>query len=116
VVISLPEKVTPMGPTRIRVGGNVQAANLIKKETPIYPPTAKQARIQGVVRFTVTIAKDGTVQDIQLVSGHPLLVPSAQAAVWQWQYKPILLNGQPVEVVTTVDVNYTLMEGAETGR
>jgi protein TonB len=97
-----------VAPGRIRVGGNVQSANLIRKVTPVYPPLAKQARIQGVVRFTVTLGKDGTVQDIQLVSGHPLLVSSAQGAVMQWQYKPTLLNGQPVDVVTTVDVNYTL--------
>jgi protein TonB len=69
---------------------------------------AKQARIQGVVRFTVTIGKDGTVQDVQLISGHPLLVSSAQTAVWQWQYKPTLLNGDPVDVITQVDVNFTL--------
>jgi TonB family protein len=124
VIISLPEnqalfalpaegQASATPPGKIRVGGNVQAANLIKKETPVYPPLAKQARIQGVVRFTVTIGKDGTVQDVQLVSGHPLLVASAQAAVWQWQYKPVLLNGQPVEVVTTVDVNYTLTPDPE---
>jgi len=116
VIISLPEMVAPMTPTKIRVGGNVQSANLIRKVTPVYPPLAKQARIQGVVRFTVTIGKDGTVQEVQLVSGHPLLVSPAQDAVWQWQYKPTLLNGQPVDVVTTVDVNYTLTEDAETGR
>jgi TonB family protein len=110
VIVSLPEMVAPVTPTKIRVGGNVQSANLIRKVTPVYPPLAKQARIQGVVRFTVTIGKDGTVQDVQLVSGHPLLVSPAQEAVWQWQYKPILLNGQPVDVVTTVDVNYTLTE------
>ncbi len=97
-----------MTPSRIRVGGNVQQVNLIRKVTPDYPTLAKQARIQGVVRFTVTIGKDGTVQDIQLISGHPLLVSSAQTAVMQWQYKPTLLNGQPVEVVTQVDVNFTV--------
>lgn len=102
--------VGPNAPAKIRVGGNVQAANLIHKVTPVYPVLAKQARIQGVVRFTVNIGKDGTVQDVQLISGHPLLVESAQSAVWQWQYKPVLLNGEPVDVVTTVDVNFTLSE------
>jgi len=110
VIISLPESAAPMTPGRIRVGGNAQAVNLIHKVTPVYPPAAKQARIQGVVRFTVNIGKDGTVQDVQVVSGHPLLVESAQSAVWQWQYKPTLLNGEPVDVVTTVDVNFTLTE------
>lgn len=97
-------------PQRIRVGGNVQATNLVKKVTPVYPPLAKQARVQGTVRFTVIIAKEGTIQNMQLVSGHPLLVPSATEAVRQWEYKPTLLNGNPVEVITQIDVNYTLAE------
>jgi periplasmic protein TonB len=98
------------GLQRIRVGGNVQQANLIRKVTPLYPPLAKQARIQGVVRFTAIIGKDGTIQNLQLVSGHPLLVESAKQAVSQWQYKPTLLNGDPVEVVTTIEVNFTLSQ------
>lgn len=98
----------PVTPQRIRVGGNVQAANLIRKVTPVYPPLAKQARIQGTVRFTAIIGKDGTIQNLQLVQGHPLLVQAAQDAVKQWVYKPTLLNGEPVEVVTQIDVNFTL--------
>jgi protein TonB len=97
-------------PQRVRVGGNVQAANLIKKVTPIYPPLAKQARISGQVRFTAIIGKDGTIQNLQLVSGHPLLVAAAQEAVKQWIYKPTLLNGEPVEVITQIDVNFTLSQ------
>jgi TonB family protein len=96
------------GAQRIRVGGNVQAANLIKKVIPVYPPEAKSARIQGTVRFQAILARDGTVQSLQLVSGHPLLVKAARDAVQQWVYRPTLLNGEPVEVVTTVDVNFTL--------
>jgi protein TonB len=96
--------------TRIRVGGNVQAANLIRKVVPVYPPLAKQARIQGTVRFQAIIGKDGTIQNLQLVSGHPLLVANAQQAVSQWIYRPTLLNGDPVEVVTTIDVNFTLSQ------
>ncbi len=95
-------------PQRIRVGGNVQQANLISKVNPVYPPLAKQARIQGVVHLTTTIAADGTVQNIEVISGHPLLVPAAMEAVKQWLYKPTLLNGNPVEVITQVDVNFTL--------
>jgi protein TonB len=90
------------------VGGNVQQANLIKQPKPVYPPLAKQARIQGTVRFNAIIGKDGTIQNLQLVSGHPLLVPSAQEAVRLWVYRPTLLNGEPVEVATTIDVNFTL--------
>jgi len=93
---------------RIRVGGSVQSANLIAKVNPVYPPLAKQARIQGVVHLTTTIAADGTVQNLEVISGHPLLVPAAMEAVKQWVYKPTLLNGNPVEVITQVDVNFTL--------
>jgi protein TonB len=100
----------PVTPQRIRVGGNVQQAMLIKQPRPTYPPLAKQARIQGTVRFNAIIGKDGTIQNLQVVSGHPLLVPSARDAVIQWVYKPTLLNGEPVEVATTIDVNFTLSQ------
>ncbi len=98
------------GVERIRVGGNVQASNLIKKVVPMYPPLAKQARIQGVVRFTALIDKEGNIVSLQLVSGHPLLAEAALEAVKQWQYKPTLLNGNPAEVITQIDVNFTLTE------
>jgi protein TonB len=100
----------PATPQRIRVGGNVQAAKLVRQPKPQYPTLAKQARIQGVVRFTAVIGKDGTIQNLQLVSGHPLLVPSAQAAVKEWVYQPTLLNQEPVEVITQIDVNFTLSQ------
>jgi protein TonB len=76
---------------------------------PAYPPGAKAARIQGHVVLDVIIGKDGSVLEIKLVSGHPLLAPAAMEAVKQWTYKPTLLNGEPVEVKTQVDVNFTLM-------
>jgi len=95
---------------RIRVGGQVQQANLIRQPKPVYPPLAKQARIQGVVRFNAIIGKDGTIQNLTLMTGHPLLVPAAQEAVKQWLYKPTLLNGEPVEVATVIDVNFTLSQ------
>jgi protein TonB len=95
---------------RIRVGGNVQAAKLVRKPIPIYPALAKQARIQGTVRFNAIIGTDGTIRNLQLVTGHPLLVPSATEAVRQWAYQPTLLNGEPVEVSTTIDVNFTLSQ------
>lgn len=96
------------GVQRIRVGGNVQEAKLQDKAIPTYPPLARSARISGVVRFDVLIGTDGRVRHIQLVSGHPLLVTASQEAVSQWVYQPTLLNGQPVEVQTQVDVNFTL--------
>jgi protein TonB len=100
----------PVTPQRIRVGGNVQQAKLIRQPRPAYPPLAKQARIQGTVRFNAIIGKDGTIQNLTLVSGHPLLVPAATDAVKQWVYQPTLLNGEPVEVVTQIDVNFTLSQ------
>jgi protein TonB len=100
----------PKVPQQIRVGGNVQAAKLIAQPKPAYPPLAKQARIQGTVKFNAVIGKDGTIQNLQLVSGHPLLVPSATEAVRQWRYQPTLLNGEPVEVITQIDVNFTLTQ------
>jgi TonB family protein len=97
-------------PARVRVGGNVQQNLLISQPPAVYPPLAKQARIQGVVKLNATIAKDGTMQHLEVVSGHPLLTQAAMDAVRQWVYKPTLLNGQPVEVMTEIDVNFTLSQ------
>jgi protein TonB len=97
-----------LAPQRISVGGNLEAANLIRKVTPVYPPLAQKARVQGMVRFTAIISKDGTVQNLQLVSGHPLLVQAANDAVKRWLYRPTLLNGEAVEVVTQIDVNFSI--------
>ncbi len=101
---------SPAAPARISVGGAVQQSMLVDKVDPEYPPLARQARISGTVRFTVIIGKEGDVANVTLVSGHPLLVQSAVAAVKQYRYKPTLLNGQPVEVVTQVDVPFTLQQ------
>jgi protein TonB len=95
---------------RIRVGANVQAMMIVSKVPPVYPPLAKSARVQGVVRLAAVIEKDGTVQEIHAIEGPPLLVQSAIDAVKQWVYRPTLLNGQPVQVETTMDVNYTLSQ------
>ncbi len=97
-------------PQRIRVGGNVQQTNLISQTRPAYPPLAKQARIQGLVRLNAIIAKDGTVANLTVIAGHPLLVEAALEAVRQWIYKTTLLNGEPVEVQTVIDVNFTLSQ------
>jgi periplasmic protein TonB len=94
----------------IRVGGNVSAANLVRQIKPVYPPLAKAARVQGTVKFEAVIAKDGSIQNLHLISGPPLLVQAAMQAVQQWQYRPTLLNGEPVEVITTIDVNFTLSQ------
>ncbi len=97
-------------PKRIRVGGQVEAAKLIFQPKPEYPPLAKMARIQGTVRLEAIISKDGTIQDLKVLSGHPLLVKAALEAVQRWRYQPTLLNGEPVEVVTEIDCNFTLAE------
>jgi protein TonB len=94
---------------RVRVSQGVTKGMLIYRIEPTYPPVARLARIQGVVVLTAIIGKDGTIQNLQLVSGHPLLAPAAIEAVKQWRYKPFLLNGQPVEVETTVNVIFQLL-------
>ncbi|MEX2260885.1 MAG: M56 family metallopeptidase [Bryobacteraceae bacterium] len=93
---------------QIRVGGNMQAQKLIHQPRPVYPPLAKQARMQGVVRLQTLVGKDGAVKNISVESGEPLLVEAAVEAVKQWVYETTLLNGEPVEVATLVDVNFTL--------
>jgi TonB family protein len=90
------------------VSGSVRAATLVKRVTPQYPAEAKAARIEGAVRFTALLGKDGTVKDLQLISGHPLLVQAAMDAVKQWVYQPTLLNGEAVAVRTEIVVNFTL--------
>jgi protein TonB len=94
--------------TRQRIGGQVQEAKIIAQSRPVYPPLARQARIQGKVVLHAIIDKDGRVSELQVISGHPLLVQSALAAVQNWRYQPTILNGEPVEVDTTIDVNFVL--------
>jgi periplasmic protein TonB len=100
----------PPKPTasRIRQGGSVQAALLINRVQPVYPPLARQTRIAGTVRLHAIISKQGSVESLEVLSGHPLLVRAAMDAVQQWKYKPTLLNGEPVEVDTTIDVIFSL--------
>src|SRR5690349_6317988 len=97
-------------PRRIGIGGAVQQSKLVRQPHPNYPPLAKQARISGTVKLEAVIAKDGTIKNLSVISGHPLLVPAALEAVKQWVYQPTLLNGEPVEVQTTIDVNFTLSQ------
>jgi TonB family protein len=88
----------------VRVGRNIAAVNLITKVPPVYPPAAQQAQVQGVVDLEANINKEGRVTSLIIASGHPLLVQAAIDAVKQWVYRPVLLNGQPVDVVTTISV------------
>ena len=107
---AIPLTAAPAEAQKIRIGGNVAQENLIVKVTPVYPAEAKKAHVQGKVRLEIEVATDGTVANISLIEGPPELVQSAVDAVRQWVYKPTLLNGEPVEVATTVDVNYTLAQ------
>jgi len=95
-------------PARIKQGGNVTAASILSQTRPVYPPLARQARIQGNVVLHAIIDKEGKVAQLEVVSGHPLLVQAALDAVKQWRYKPTQLNGDPVEVDTTITVTFTM--------
>lgn len=106
---AIPLTAAPETP-KLRVGGNVQASKLVSQPKPVYPPDAKNARIQGTVELLVDIAADGKVKDVSVVSGPAELVKSAVEAVSQWVYQTTLLNGEPAEVTTNVDVNYTLRD------
>jgi protein TonB len=101
-------KFVPATPTRVRISGGVTKGMLIHREEPTYPTLARAARVQGDVVLSAIIDTNGQITNLQLVSGHPMLVPAALAAVKQWRYKPYLLNGQPVEVETTITVIFTL--------
>ncbi len=105
------KSVKPAGAQTARrswVESAIQEQKLLTKTDPVYPPLARQARIRGVVRFTAIIGTDGRVTHLDLVSGHPLLVRAAQEAVQQWVYQPTLIDGTPVEVITNVDVKFSL--------
>src|SRR5579864_6216257 len=104
-VAALPKIATPQ---RVRVSSGVSQGLLVRRVNPTYPPLARQARIQGTVILQAQISKTGDIQNLQLISGHPMLAPAAIEAVKQWKYKPYLLNGEPVEVDTQVQVNFTL--------
>jgi periplasmic protein TonB len=106
--MAVPKVATPQ---RVRVSQGVSTGLLVKKTQPVYPPLARQARIQGTVVLQAEISKTGDIQNLRLISGHPMLAPAAIEAVKQWKYKPYLLNGEPVEVETQVQVNFTLSGG-----
>jgi protein TonB len=106
--VAVPKVATPQ---RVRVSQGVTEGLILKKIQPTYPPLAKSARIQGQVVLQAVIGKDGSIQGLKAVSGHPMLTPAAIDAVRQWRYKPYFLNGEPVEVDTQITVNFTLAGG-----
>lgn len=101
-------KFVPVQPQRVRISQGVTKGLLIHKQEPTYPTLARSARVQGDVVLSAVIDINGQITNLQLVSGHPMLVPAAIEAVRQWRYKPYLLNGQPVEVETTITVIFSL--------
>ena len=106
--LSAVPKFVPAQPQRVRISQGVTKGLLIRRVEPAYPPLARSARVQGEVVLSAVISINGEIENLQLVSGHPMLVPAALTAVKQWKYKPYLLNGQPTEVETTITVIFTL--------
>lgn len=101
----------PPKPKKVAVSSGVMAGNILSKPEPSYPAIAKAARISGTVVLSATISKTGTIENLTVVSGPQMLSQAAIDAVRQWRYKPYLLNGEPVEVQTQVNVNFTLGGG-----
>ena len=108
ILSSTPVATPRIAPQRVRVSQGVSEGLLVNKITPPYPPMAKMARVQGSVVLQAVISKQGTIENLRVVSGHPMLVQSALDAVKQWRYRPYLLNGEPVEVETQITVNFSL--------
>ena len=101
-------KLAVVQPKRIRISQGVTRGQLLRKLEPSYPLLARQARVQGEVILKAIITREGDIKELELVSGHPMLAPAAIAAVREWHYRPFLLNGEPIEVETTVTVTFTL--------
>jgi protein TonB len=99
-------KLAPVAPKRMRISQGVTTGMLVRKIEPKYPIIAQQARIQGQVVLNAIISKSGEIENLEVLSGHPMLVPAAIDAVKQWHYRPFLLNGEPIEVETTVTVTF----------
>jgi TonB family protein len=117
--VSLPESGTPAASPangsasseRIRLPAEIASSLLVSKVIPTYPPLARRARIQGQVVLNVDISKEGTIESLRTITGHPMLIPAAIDAVKQWRYKPYLLNAEPVPVQTQVTVNFSFTSG-----
>jgi protein TonB len=101
-------KVQAAPPKKVNISAGVAVGLLIQKTTPVYPPIAKAARVSGTVVLQATISKTGSIEGLHVVSGPAMLQSAAMDAVKTWRYKPYLLNNEPVEVETTVNVIFTL--------
>jgi len=111
IIRDVPAAVPKITAQKVRVSSGVAQGLLVREVAPQYPTLARQARIQGTVVLQAVIGKDGTVQNLRVLNGHPMLVRAAMDAVRQWRYKPYYLNGEPVEVDTQINVNFTLSGG-----
>jgi protein TonB len=102
----MPVAPTPVvAPVRI---SHMSEGDLLRKILPVYPPLARSARIQGSVVLQAVISRQGNIENLRMLSGHPMLVPAAIEAVRQWRYRPYVLNNEPVEVETQITVNFSL--------
>ena len=111
IIGGTPVAVPKVAVQRVRVSQGVTQGMVVHRVNPTYPPLARTARVQGAVVLAAIIGKDGAIQNLHVISGHPLLTQSALDAVKQWRYKPYILNGEPVEVDTQITVNFTLSGG-----
>lgn len=111
ILSATPTSAPKLAVQRVRVSQGVSEGNLISQTKPPYPPMAKMARVQGAVVLQAIISKQGTIENLRVVSGHPMLVQAAMDAVRQWRYRPYLLNGEPVEVETQITLNFSLSGG-----
>jgi protein TonB len=111
IISNAPMAVPKVAVQRVRVSQGVTQGMVLHKVQPTYPPLARTARVQGSVILAAVIGKDGAIQNLHVLSGHPLLQQAALEAVKQWRYRPYILNGEPVEVDTQVTVNFTLSGG-----
>jgi protein TonB len=101
-------KVKEAPPKKVNISAGVAVGMLLQKTQPMYPPIAKAARVQGTVVLQATISKSGTIENLKVISGPAMLTGSALDAVRTWRYRPYLLNNEPVEVDTTINVIFTL--------
>jgi protein TonB len=106
--VAAPAVAAPSQTRQIRVVSALQMARLLHRVEPVYPPLARQTRISGTVELTGVIGTDGRIRELRVVSGHPFLAAAALEAVRQWVYEPTLLNGEPVEVIAPITVNFRL--------
>jgi protein TonB len=101
---------TPEPVRIVNLGGRVLEGKILQRVLPVYPQLARSARVSGTVKLEAIITRDGRVRELKALSGHPLLVKAALDAVKQWTYQPTLLNGEPVEVNSTIEVHFTLAQ------